>query len=64
MPKKKTPELDPKEQFKRFQEAAKELTIDQSGDYTVHIVVGVDPDDNLYILDIWTTRCAECCRRR
>lgn len=24
MPKKKTPELDPKEQFKRFQETAKE----------------------------------------
>ncbi len=23
------------------------------GDYTVHIVVGVDPDDNLYVLDLW-----------
>jgi predicted phage terminase large subunit-like protein len=23
------------------------------GDYTVHAVVGIDPDDNLYILDIW-----------
>lgn len=23
------------------------------GDYTVHIVVGVDPDDNIYVLDIW-----------
>ena len=31
MPKKKTPELDPKEQFKRFQEAAKELEVDKSG---------------------------------
>ncbi|MCB0133560.1 MAG: phage terminase large subunit [Caldilineaceae bacterium] len=23
------------------------------GDYTVHAVVGVDPEDNLYVLDIW-----------
>ncbi len=29
MPKKTTPELDPKEQFKRFQEAAKELGVDE-----------------------------------
>lgn len=29
MPKKKTPELDPKEQFKRFQETAKELGVDK-----------------------------------
>ncbi|MFA5957305.1 hypothetical protein [Hyphomicrobium sp.] len=28
MPKRKEPELDPKEQFKRFQEAAKELGVD------------------------------------
>jgi predicted phage terminase large subunit-like protein len=26
---------------------------DGKGDYTVHGVVGVDPDDNLYILDWW-----------
>lgn len=32
MPKKKTPELDPKEQFKRFQETAKTLEVDESGD--------------------------------
>lgn len=25
----------------------------KGGDYTVHIVVGIDPDDNLYVLDIW-----------
>lgn len=30
MPKKKTPELDPKEQFKRFQEAAKELGVSEN----------------------------------
>lgn len=23
------------------------------GDYTVHVVVGFDPDDNIYLLDIW-----------
>lgn len=28
MPKRKEPELDPKEQFKRFQETAKELGVD------------------------------------
>lgn len=26
---------------------------DGSGDYTVHVVVGIDPDDNLYVLDVW-----------
>lgn len=29
MPKRKEPELDPKEQFKRFQETAKELGVDE-----------------------------------
>jgi hypothetical protein len=23
------------------------------GDWTVHVVAGVDPEDNLYILDLW-----------
>lgn len=23
------------------------------GDYTVHLVVGIDPDDNIYVLDLW-----------
>jgi predicted phage terminase large subunit-like protein len=23
------------------------------GDYTVHVVCGVDPDDNLYVIDVW-----------
>lgn len=26
---------------------------EDGGDYTVHIVVGIDPDDNIYVLDIW-----------
>ena len=31
MPKRKEPELDPKEQFKRFQKTVKELEVDESG---------------------------------
>lgn len=26
---------------------------DGDGDYTVHVVIGVDPDDNIYVLDLW-----------
>lgn len=26
------------------------------GDYTVHLVAGVDPDDNIYVLDIWRSQ--------
>ncbi len=26
---------------------------DEGGDYTVHLVVGIDPQDNIYVLDIW-----------
>jgi predicted phage terminase large subunit-like protein len=26
---------------------------DGDGDWTVHIVIGLDPDDNLYVLDLW-----------
>lgn len=25
----------------------------KGGDYTVHVVAGIDPDDDLYILDVW-----------
>lgn len=28
------------------------------GDYTVHLAAGVDPDDNIYILDIWREQTA------
>lgn len=24
-----------------------------AGDWTVHVVIGVDPDDNIYVLDVW-----------
>ena len=25
----------------------------EGGDYTVHVVVGVDPDGHMYLLDMW-----------
>lgn len=28
------------------------------GDYTVHVVVGVDPDDRIYVLDVWRRQAA------
>jgi predicted phage terminase large subunit-like protein len=28
------------------------------GDYTVHAVVGIDPEDNLYLLDLWRRQAA------
>jgi len=48
--------------FRYYDEAPKHLRIygssdyavtDGKGDYTVHLVAGVDPDDNIYILDLW-----------
>lgn len=31
---------------------------DAGGDYTVHLVVGVDPEDNIYVLDLWRGQTA------
>lgn len=28
----------------------------KGGDYTVHVVAGVDPDDNLYLVDVWRSQ--------
>ena len=28
------------------------------GDYTVHVVVGIDPDDRMYLLDVWRRQSA------
>lgn len=48
--------------FRWYQEKPKHLRIygasdyavtDGDGDWTVHIVIGVDPDDNIYVLDLW-----------
>lgn len=51
-----------REWFRYYDEQPKHLRIygasdyavtEGQGDYTVHIVVGVDPDDNIYVLDMW-----------
>lgn len=51
-----------KEDFRYYESAPKHLNIyagsdyavsTDTGDYTVHIIVGVDPHDNIYILDLW-----------
>jgi predicted phage terminase large subunit-like protein len=48
--------------FRWYQERPKHLRIygasdyavtDAGGDYTVHVVIGIDPDDNIYVLDLW-----------
>lgn len=31
---------------------------DSAGDYTVHIVIGLDPDDNIFILDLWRAQAS------
>ena len=31
---------------------------DGDGDWTVHIVIGVDPEDNIYVLDLWRGQTA------
>jgi len=31
---------------------------DDGGDYTVHVVVGMDPDERLYLLDLWRGQTA------
>ena len=30
----------------------------KGGDYTVHIVVGIDPENNLYVLDLWRAQAS------
>lgn len=31
---------------------------DAGGDYTVHVVIGVDPEDNIFVLDLWRGQTA------
>lgn len=40
-------------QHLRIYGASDYAVTDSGGDYTVHVVAGLDPDGNLYILDIW-----------
>ena len=48
--------------FRWYEERPKHLRIygasdyavtEGDGDYTVHVVIGVDPEDNIYVLDLW-----------
>jgi len=43
-------------QHLRFYGASDYAVTADGGDYTVHAIVGVDPDDNIYIIDIWRKR--------
>ena len=56
-----------REWFRFYDERPKHLRIygasdyavtDAGGDYTVHIVVGIDPDDGIYVLDLWRGQTA------
>ena len=51
--------------FRYYDEKPKHLRVygssdyavtEDGGDYTVHLVVGVDPDDNIYVLDVWRSQ--------
>lgn len=44
---------DEKPKHLRVYGASDYAVTEGDGDYTVHIVVGIDPDDNLYVLDLW-----------
>lgn len=46
------PTLPPRESLRVFGASDYAVTND-GGDYTVHIVLGVDSDDRLYVLDLW-----------
>ena len=37
----------------RFYGASDYAVTADGGDYTVHVVAGVDPDDNIYVVDMW-----------
>lgn len=46
------PTLPPRESLRVFGASDYAVTAD-GGDWTVHVVVGVDADDRLYVLDLW-----------
>jgi predicted phage terminase large subunit-like protein len=51
------PTLPPRSSLRVFGASDYAVT-DDGGDYTVHIVVGVDSDDRLYVLDLWRAQTA------
>jgi len=44
---------DEKPKHLRVYGASDYAVTEDGGDYTVHIVIGVDPEDNIYVLDVW-----------
>lgn len=44
---------DAKPAHLRIYGASDYAVTDGGGDFTVHLVCGVDPDDNIYVLDLW-----------
>lgn len=51
------PSLPPRSSMRVFGASDYAVT-DDGGDYTVHIIVGVDSDDRLYVLDLWRQQTA------
>lgn len=49
--------LPPRETLKIYGGSDYAVTRD-GGDYTVHVVVGVDPEDRIYLLDMWRKQAA------
>lgn len=49
----KTYEHAPPRETLRIYGASDYAVTKNGGDYTVHVVVGIDPDYNLYLLDLW-----------
>lgn len=47
----------PKEQLRIYGASDYAVTSD-GGDWTVHVVVGVDPEDRIYLLDLWRAQAA------
>ena len=51
-------QLPPRETLRVY--GASDYAVTASGgDYTVHVVLGVDPEDTIYVLDIWRKQSAE-----
>lgn len=48
-----TPEQLPKRDHMQIYGASDYAVSDNGGDYTVHVVVGMDPDERLWLLDMW-----------
>lgn len=49
---------DDKPQHLRIYGASDYAVTEGGGDYTVHLVCGVDPDDNIHVLDLWRGQTA------